>query len=278
MMWEIKNSANAETEAADTLDIYIYSDIGESWFDDDAMGGSKFQKELAKHPDAKNINIYINSYGGSVSEGVAIYNQLKRHKGYVTAYVDGFACSIASVIPMAADKVVMSECSMFMIHNPWTIEMGNAAQMRKCANDLDKMRDGCIIPAYRSKMKISDEKLIELMDSESWITPEEALEYGFCDEIAKTEKENPKDKYTEALDAAKKSFMNRFEQMFAKTMNPVSDSAEPEVKEQEPKPEEPKPDAEAETKKAEVEAEAKEAEKQAKIDEAKKQFLSYFKF
>lgn len=198
MMYEIKNSAQA-----DTLDVYIYSDIGKSWWDDDdSMGAEKFRKLLEDNANAKFINIYINSYGGSVSEGVAIYSQIKRHKAFVTAYIDGFACSIASVIPMAADKVIMSDVSMMMIHNPWTITWGNSKDLRKEADDLDKILEGSIIPAYKAKCgdKISDEKLRELIDGESYLTSQECLDYGLCDEILASEKKDPKETAKEEVE------------------------------------------------------------------------------
>lgn len=230
MMYEINNSA----ESQDTLDINIYSDVS-SWGDYEtsetgSMSAGRFKQALDKHPNIKNINVYINSCGGSVSEGVAIYSQLKRHSAYVTAYVDGFACSIASVIPMAADKVVMSDTSMMMIHNPWTITWGNAQQIRKDADDLDKIRDGCIIPAYKNRAKISDEKLIELLDAETYLTAEECLEYGLCDEIleSKTKKEEAKEQFEDYLDKSKSAMMAKFEKIYAKAF----------VKDSEPKPEE----------------------------------------
>ena len=215
MMYEIKNSAES-----DALDIYIYSDISNSWWDDEAMGADKFRKELEKNKNASQINLFINSMGGSVSEGVAIYNQIKRHKAHVTAYIDGFACSIASVIPMAADEVIMGENTMFMIHNPWTIAMGNANDLRKTAEDLDKVRDGCIIPAYKAKCgdRISDEELTELLDNETYITAKEALEYGFCDKIDTISDEKKKaeaeEKVKESYDAAKTEFINRLSKDF----------------------------------------------------------------
>lgn len=215
MMYEIKNSAES-----DALDIYIYSDISNSWWDDEAMGADKFRKELEKNKNASQINLFINSMGGSVSEGVAIYNQIKRHKAHVTAYIDGFACSIASVIPMAADEVIMGENTMFMIHNPWTIAMGNANDLRKTAEDLDKVRDGCIIPAYKAKCgdRISDEELTELLDNETYITAKEALEYGFCDKIDTISDEKKKaeaeEKVKESYDAAKTEFRNSMEVRF----------------------------------------------------------------
>lgn len=241
MMYEIRNSAQN-----DTLDIHIYSEICKSfWEDDDVMDAEKFRKALEENKNAKNINVYINSMGGSVSEGVAIYSQLKRHDAHVTAYIDGFACSIASVIPMAADKVVMSDCSMMMIHNPWTISYGNAKELRKVADDLDKILDGSIIPAYKAKTgdKISDEKLRELINNETYLTSKECLEYGFCDEILESsdKKDEAKNKFNEAVDAAKSQIMNRLEQMYAKAINPPkAEESEPEEPEKEvPEAEEP---------------------------------------
>lgn len=264
-MWEIKNRANLngaqvknqaeKPENADTLDIYVYSDVDKKWWwDDDCIGAKDFQEMLEKNPNAKNINVYINSYGGSVSEGVAIYSQLKRHKAYVTAYIDGFACSIASVIPMAADKIVMSDCSMLMIHNPWTCACGNSKDMRKCADDLDKILDGCIIPAYLGKIngKISEEKLRELLDSSEMLTPAECLAYGFVDEVAEStvDKESAKAKYNEFVNAAKERFMNQFvpkaEEKHPEPKTPEA-PAEPEAQE-EPKAPEPEAPAPAEDK------------------------------
>lgn len=215
-MYSIRNSA----ESSDELDIYIYSDIDNCWWDDSCMSANKFRKELEKHKDAKQINLYINSMGGSVSEGVTIYNQIRRHAAKVTAYIDGFACSIASVIPMAADEVVMGENTMLMIHNPWTITWGNAKDLRKTAEDLDKVRDGCIIPAYKARCgdKLSDEKLIELLDNETFLTAAECLEYGLCDRVLtitkdekKTEAENM---VKEAMNHAKEGFMDNFAERF----------------------------------------------------------------
>jgi ATP-dependent Clp endopeptidase proteolytic subunit ClpP len=197
------------------------------------MSADKFRKELDKHKDAKQINLYINSMGGSVSEGVTIYNQIRRHSAKVTAYIDGFACSIASVIPMAADEVIMGENTMLMIHNPWTFTYGNAKALRKTAEDLDKVRDGCIIPAYKARCgdKLSDEKLIELLDDETFLTAAECLEYGLCDRILTVSNEDKKteaeDKVKEAMNHAKDGFMDnfieRFGSMVAKATKPVDE-------------------------------------------------------
>lgn len=215
-MYDIRNSG----DSSDTLDIYIYSDIDNCWWDESTMSADKFRKELDKHKDAKQINLYINSMGGSVSEGVTIYNQIRRHSAKVTAYIDGFACSIASVIPMAADEVIMGENTMLMIHNPWTFTYGNAKALRKTAEDLDKVRDGCIIPAYKARCgdKLSDEKLIELLDDETFLTAAECLEYGLCDRILTVSNEEKKteaeDKVKEAFNHAKDGFMDNFIERF----------------------------------------------------------------
>lgn len=137
--------------------------------------------------DVSQINVYINSYGGEVAEGLAIYNALKRHKAKVTTYCDGFAASIASVIFMAGDERIMNESSLLMIHNAWSWGEGNAEQLRKQADDLEKITQASIV-AYKSHSTLTEEEIKSLMDNETWILPDEALEYGFATSIEKTEK------------------------------------------------------------------------------------------
>ena len=138
-MWEIKQAASENT-----LDLFIYGDVeGDSydWWTDEVIrsetSANFFREELAKYPNVTEINIYINSYGGSVFEGTAIYNQLKRHPAHKTVYVDGFACSIASVIAMAGNTVIMPKNALMMIHNMWMGTVGNAVELRKAAEGLD---------------------------------------------------------------------------------------------------------------------------------------------
>lgn len=249
MMFDIRNSADKE----DTLDIFIYSDIGRSWWDeDDTMSADKFRKALESHKNAKNVNLYINSSGGSVSEGVAIYSQIKRLNAQVTAYIDGFACSIASVIPMAADKVVMSDVSMMMVHNPWSLAMGNSKDLRKIADDLDKVLNGCILPAYRAKCgdKITDEKLIELVDGETFLTAQECLEYGFCDEILESSDEDKKAEakkiIDDAVNKAKEEFMNHMRNKFSNSIEKSHENVRNEAPEEPAEPEQPAEPAEPE--------------------------------
>lgn len=189
-IWQLKQSADA-----DTLDMYIYGDVEGDYFDwwnwemvESETSANHFREELNKYPDAKRINIYINSYGGSVFEGTAIYSQLRRHPAEKVVYIDGFACSIASVIAMAGDKVIMPSNTMMMIHDVWNIVVGNAKQLRKAADDLDTIMEGNR-QAYLDKSggKISEDKLKELLEAETWLTAKQCLEYGFCDEVLSRE-------------------------------------------------------------------------------------------
>lgn len=181
--WEFKNKTDIES------DLYLYSEI-DSWGDGEyAHSAKSFKNELDTLGDIKALNIYINSPGGDVFEGVSISNMLKRMNCVKNIYIDGLAASIASVIAMAGDKVIMPSNSMMMIHNAWTFTQGNSNDLRKLADDLDKM-DVSIRQSYleKSKGKISEEKLIELMNEETWLTAEECLEYGLCDEIIEAKK------------------------------------------------------------------------------------------
>jgi ATP-dependent Clp protease, protease subunit len=174
-----------------SLDLYIYDDVeGDSvnWWTDEVIQSEtsaayiKAQLESAK--DAKQINIYINSYGGSVKEGLGIYNLLKRHAAQKTVYVDGFACSIASVIAMAGDKVIMGTNTLMMIHHASMGCYGNADELRKAANDVEVI-DSASCSSYLAKAgdKLTEGTLKELLDGQTWLNAEQCLQYGLCDEI-----------------------------------------------------------------------------------------------
>ena len=187
-MWELKQRA----EDAGTLDLHIYGEVeGDSrdfWTGDlirSETSANAFRDALTEHPHAKEIAVYINSYGGSVFEGTAIYNQLKRHPAHKTVYVDGFACSIASVIAMAGDTVVMPRNTMMMIHNMSMGIYGNAAELRKAAADLDAINQAGM-EAYLSKAgdKLDAEKLREMYDAETWLTAEQCMALGLADQYA----------------------------------------------------------------------------------------------
>lgn len=174
------------TKTGQTATINIYGDITSiPWFEGD-VSSAKLSKQLEELKDVTEITVFINSYGGEVAEGLAIYNSLKRHKAKVTTICDGFAASIASVIFMAGDERIMNDSSLLMIHNAWTCCSGNAQELRKQADDLEKITSASVV-AYKAHSSLSEEEIKELMDNESWITPEEALKYGFATSIEKTE-------------------------------------------------------------------------------------------
>lgn len=186
-MWELRQAAQENT-----LELYIYGDVegdGYDWAIGEAIhsetSANAFRDELARHPHVTQINIYVNSYGGSVFEGTSIYNQLKRHPAHKTVYIDGWACSVASVIAMAGDEVVMPRNTLMMIHNMWMYASGNAAQLRKAADDLDII-NAAGRQAYLSKAggKLDEDELVEMMDGETWLTAEQCIRYGLADRYA----------------------------------------------------------------------------------------------
>ena len=263
-MWmaQVKNNA---------LDVYVYDDVKPDEYDwwsgetiESETSANYFRNLLDQNADVQNINIYINSCGGSVMEGLAIYNQLARHKAYKTAYIDGFACSIASVIPMAADKIVMPKASMLMIHNAWTIAAGNASELRKIANDLDEMSQ-TIAQAYlqKSNGKIDAETLKALMDGESYLSSDKCLEYGLCDEVVEKSNEDEKAKL-----AVEDSRRQQMQAVLNKTVTAGKAAAMAHLPEEEPQPEpdpEPAPEPEKEEQKPE-----------AHVATAAENFMKYF--
>lgn len=185
LQFEMKSTPEAEA-----VDIYIYDYVGESWKDSNTniSTAKAFKKMLDEAGNVKKINLHINSNGGSCGDGVTMYSMLKQHPAEKTAYVDGYACSIASLIVSACDKVVMSRASAMQVHNALTITYGNARFMRAMADTLDKITEG-IKAAYldRAGDKLTAEKLTKLMDGKNgdgtWLTAEECIQYGLCDEI-----------------------------------------------------------------------------------------------
>jgi ATP-dependent Clp endopeptidase proteolytic subunit ClpP len=166
----------------DRAEIWIYEQIGEDFWSGDGITAKSFQKELAG-VKASQIDLHINSPGGEVWDGLSIYNLIKQHPAKVTTYIDGIAASIASVIALAGDKVIMAENAMYMMHNPYGSCCGNAEELRQMADVLDKV-SGSIALAYQGKTGKPDDEIKALMDAETWMTADEAHEMGFCDEIA----------------------------------------------------------------------------------------------
>lgn len=177
-------------QAGRKAEMYIFGNItGYAWRekDRDAYGVVKELQDL----DADEIHVYINSTGGSVAEGLAIYNVLKSHHAKVYTYDSGFACSAASVVFMAGEERIMYSSSLFMIHNAWSYGEGNAAYFRKQAEDLDIITQASV-KAYMEKVTITEEEVKDMMDKETWLSAEKAKEYGFATKIyeEKTEEVN----------------------------------------------------------------------------------------
>lgn len=165
-----------------TADIFIYGEIT-SWpiFESDVSSFDIVNQ--INELDVDIINVNINSPGGEVGEAIAIYNALKKHKATVNTYCDGFACSAASIIFCAGSKRYISDIAMLMIHNAMTATgYANADELRKIADDIEKINQSSI-KAYISATNLDEDKIVELMDAETWLTADEALEYGFATDI-----------------------------------------------------------------------------------------------
>jgi ATP-dependent Clp endopeptidase proteolytic subunit ClpP len=158
-------------------EIVLYNEIGGS-----GTTATAFRDALQKLASARQIELRINSPGGDVFEGVAIYNMLKRHPATVTVTVDGLAASIASLIAMAGDTVKIPANAMMFVHSPFAAARGTAADMRDLAGALDKIRDS-MIASYQAKTNLDREKLVALLDAESWLNANDAKSLGFADEI-----------------------------------------------------------------------------------------------
>ena len=175
MKWyEIKNKA-------ERAEIWIYEYIGEDFWTGGGVTAKNFQKELSEIK-ASQIDLHINSPGGEVFDGIAIYNLLKQHPAKVTTYIDGLAASIASVIALAGSPIIMAENALYMVHNPSGMAIGTANDMRSLADVLDKVAS-TMIGTYTAKTGKTEADIKSLLDAETWMTADEAKEAGFIDEI-----------------------------------------------------------------------------------------------
>lgn len=161
----------------DAVDLLIYDEIG--FF---GITAKQVADELA-NIDADTIHLRVNSPGGDVFDGVAIHNALKQHPARIVTHIDGLAASIASVIALAGDEVVMAPNAFFMIHNPWGITIGDADDHRKMADTLDKIAMGAIANTYKARTGLPLETIERWMDEETWFDGEQAKEAGFADVV-----------------------------------------------------------------------------------------------
>ena len=209
---QVKNEVNS-----DTAELYLYGTIRKAywWEDEDACINANRVKNALADLKGKDLNIHINSGGGDIFESIAICNLLKQHGGHITIIVDALAASGASVICNGADKVIMLSNSMMMIHKAWTYTEGNADDLRKVANDLDKM-DNAVLASYKSRFVGTEEELKALIKESSWFTAEECKSLGFCDEILDEEQ----DQEEEPQENIKNSILNKY-------MNKVNEPQKP---------------------------------------------------
>ena len=164
--------------------LLIYGDIGESWSDSHVMAAELVRELQALPPSVTSISVRINSYGGSVADGLAIYNALRAHPARILVTIDGVAASIASVIAMAGDEVRMPSTALMMIHAPWGANVGNAEEMRKFADTLDYFATA-MASAYAAKSGSSIADVQKLLDgNDYWFTAEEAIAAGYADRLA----------------------------------------------------------------------------------------------
>lgn len=181
--WNWKNQTVTNQETQETVTertLFLNGTIAEeSWFDDDVTP-QLFKEEL--NAGNGDITVWINSPGGDCIAAAQIYNMLMEYKGNVTVKIDGIAASAASVIAMAGTKVLVSPVSMLMIHNPMTVAYGDSAEMQKAIEMLGSVKDS-ILNAYEIKTGLSRTKLAHLMDAETWMDANKAIELGFADEM-----------------------------------------------------------------------------------------------
>lgn len=171
--FEIKNAA----EEGGPAQVFIYEEIDDWW----GLSAKDFVQQISAL-DVDAIDLHINSPGGSVFDGHAIYNALRNHKATITTYVDGLAASIASVIALAGEKVVIGPNAAMMIHDPYGLCVGGAADMRKMADVLDKLRDS-IAMAYIAKTGKEADEINAAMAEETWLIGQEAVDFGLADEL-----------------------------------------------------------------------------------------------
>lgn len=163
-----------------TAEVLLYEDIG-GWF---GVTADMFVKEIKQLKDVSTINLRINSNGGNVFDGVAIYNYLKSHQARVEVDIDGIAASIASIIAMAGDEVRMAENAWMMVHDPWIVTGGTAGELRKTADTMDGIRD-TLLDTYMMRATVTRDDMSSLMAEETWLNAEDAEGIGLANAITR---------------------------------------------------------------------------------------------
>ena len=169
---------NIQSQAsAESVDVYLFNEIG-MW----GVTAQDFIKDIKEYK-GQPMDLHVNCVGGDVFDGMAIYNVLKKRTQKTTVYVEGIAASMGGIIALAGDEVIMSENSLYMIHNAWGGTMGEASDMRKYANILEKLSNESA-DIYSKKTGLPIEQVKDMMNEETWMNAEEALGFGFIDSIS----------------------------------------------------------------------------------------------
>ena len=217
--YEIKAAGKAANSEAVVAEIHVYGNIGDRW-NEDGVVASELVRDLATL-DADAITLRINSYGGSVPDGLAIYNALKRHRAPVSVHIDGVAISCASYIAMAGDTITMAKNAQMMIHAPWTFAGGNAVELREQADVLDRYAKA-MASAYADKSGKTYEQALALLSDgkDHWYLADEAKAAGFADVVG--------DEVAVAASLARSFDLSRFHRaapVATPKQNPVSQQA-----------------------------------------------------
>lgn len=178
--WNPELRASSESGKSDDATISILDTIGEDWY-----GEGVTVKRIAaalRNIDGRDVTVYINSPGGDLFEGLGIYSLLREYDGHVTVKILGLAASAASIIALAADDVQISRSGFFMIHNAWVCACGDKNAFREVADWLQPF-DETLISIYKARTGISEKELAKLMDQETWIGGEKAVDQGFADDL-----------------------------------------------------------------------------------------------
>lgn len=165
-----------------SAEILLYDEIGPGGFFSSGISAKQFAEDLKELGKIETLNVRVNSPGGDVFDGLAIYNTLKRHPANVIIDIDGMALSIASVIVMAGDEIRMAENAMMMIHDPWTVSAGTAEDFRAQADLMDTVK-GNLVTTYQNRTQLEAEEIGALMSAETWMTANEAKKNRFIDSV-----------------------------------------------------------------------------------------------
>jgi ATP-dependent Clp protease protease subunit len=189
-------------KASNSAEIYVYGVIGVDWFGE-GVTAKQFADDLKALGDVKTIDLRINSEGGSVFDGKAMYSLLNEHKAKIIVHIDGLAASAASFLAMAGDEIEISEGGFVMIHNAYMIAMGDARELRRSAEMLDTVNN-TIIDVYAARTKGDRKAIASMMDNETWMTGAEAVKNGFADRMVENMKVAAAVKNPDALKTFKK--------------------------------------------------------------------------